>query len=806
MGRLGSLSLVRLPLIFALFGLAIGASAQFSGVYQPASGQSVAWNIDMGHNLVWGGHPYIPVGVEIGASPEAILAAKKSGFQDVLVDLPPDGAGWKDTVTKLESNGMRYILSIDGLFPSAKGFSIEPEAYRIDHINSDQHVQFALPGATSALAVLVTQRDSAVQNSERVPVTNGMFTYNVVAKTDLDEVLLVYPEQSEADHPDFWDEFDGRRDQLLAELNTSMLGAGLRGILNPLGRMFPSSVGAGLFVPDSPYFRSELVSFIRTKYRSVNTTVRAWGIGTNDFDSFETLARLAPLWSGARGVGKVWDTATNVLYDCDSRHSQMWSDLATVVSAAASKRFERLILAVQTVANVPILQDWTGWVPPFEATTGILTGVGFNAYGKSTPDVIESASRPTSSLLRWKNPGWLVCTQLNLNDDSDGSISFRTILDEMESMGVRGWFFKDANASVLSAAAGDVSRRETDTLSASTSPDTLFFPENALNPAIPERLPGGKWWLPAPIDGNRLDFGNGYFGYLTTDGTSYSTVIWTDGPAKLTKLRAANPKSVSLSRIDGAPVTFKLEKTAIDVTIDSVPMIIRTPGEVPVPEECFTETANRYAQLVSLADQQHKEIGEFSLFLRDTVSRFDHDPGGALMDLRKRFWLLNRMVAPFSWIEAESSRATNFSQIMAHSGCSEGAALLLHTPVTTDTKGFYADYPLNSHSTTDQEVWIAGWIPKEEEKYVAVDVSGQRLSIIDGPYSSYASGFAWYRLGVTRLLSTNSDLSIHVDSPEGAYLAIDVILLYPGTFKPNGVTMPDAAPFAAPQPTKKKRR
>lgn len=797
---------MRLPLTLALVGAVCAAFGQASGIYQPAAGQAVSWNVDLNHNMVWGGHPYIPVGVEIGPSADAVAAAKKSGFQDVIVDMPPDGAGWKDTIVRLESGGMRYILSIDGLFPSAKGFAIEPEAYRIDHITSDRHVEFPLPGATSALAVLVTQRDSTVQNSERIPVSDGKFSYNVATKTDLDEVLLVYPEESEANHPDFWDEFDNRRDELLAELNSCKAGPGLRAILNPLGRMFDDSSGAGLFVPESPYYRSELAAFLEAKYRSVNTAIRAWGIGTNDFDSFDQLARLAPLWSGTRGVAKIWDTSSNVLYDCDEHNTNYWLDVRSVVAAAAAKRFERLIGAVQTVADVPVIEDWTGWTEPFEATSSVLSGIGFSDEARTPQAAIEAASRPTSSILRWKSPGWLVCTHLSLNQNPDGGSGFSALLDQMESMGVRGWYLRDTNPAVLTAASNDAGRRESDTVSASVSPDPLFFPENAMNPAIPERLPGGKWWLPAPTDGNRLDFGSGYSGYVTSEGGVFSTVIWTDGPAKLTKLRASDPKAVTISRIDGTPVAAKLQKNGLILTIDQVPLILKTSGEVPVPDECFNDTANHYAQLVSLADQQHKEISEFTLFIRDVVTRYDKDPGGALIALRRKFWELNQIVAPFSWIEAEACRDTNFSQIVSRSACSGGAALLLQTPITTDPKGFYADYPLNSKATSDQEVWISGRIPKEAEKYVSVDVSGQHLSILDGPIGSYGDGYGWYRMGVTRLLGNNADLILRVNAPEGAYLAVDVVLLYPGTFKPNGVTMPDAVPFVQVKEGKGRKR
>lgn len=733
--------------------------------------------------------------MEISSSADAIAAAKKSGFSDVIVDLPPDGADWKSTISALESDGMRYILSIDGLFPSAKGFAIEPEAYRIDHITSDQHVEFPLPGATSALVVLVTQRDAAVESSERIPIRDGKFSYDVKTNTDLDEVLLVYPEQSDAGHPDYWDQFDGRRDMILSELNNCAPGPGLRAVLNPLGRMFSSAVGTGLFLPESPYFRSELVAYLRGKYRSPDTVIRSWGIGTNDLTSFEAVARLAPLWSGTRGIAKMWDTTTNNLYDCDSKHSNFWLDVDTVVAAAAAKRFERLILTIQSVADVPVIQDWTGWAAPFEASTAVLSGIGFNASGRSPEDIIEAAARPTSSILRWKSPGWLVCTQLELADNSDAASSFRDLMDQMESMGVRGWFLRDSGPGVVSAAANDAARRESDMLAASFAPDPLFFPENALNPAFPKRLPGGKWWLPAPLDGNRLDLGSGYLGYVTNDGTAYETVLWTNGPPKPTELRAANPKMVLISTIDGAPVLVKKQKNGLEVTIDQVPLIIRSAGEIPVPQECYDETANNYAQLVTVADSLHKEIGEYTIFLRDVAARYDKDPGGSVQELRKKFWELNRICAPFAWLEAESSRNTNFSEIAGRSGCSNGAALVLHTPVTTDPKGFFAEYSVHSLSKDNQEVWIAGKIPKEMEKYVTVDVAGQKLVITDGPLSTYSDGFGWYKLGSVKLAKETSDMSVRVYSRQGAYLAIDVVLFYPGSFNPDGVTMPPAVNF-----------
>jgi hypothetical protein len=271
------------------------------------------------------------------------------------------------------------------------------------------------------------------------------------------------------------------------------------------------------------------------------------------------------------------------------------------------------------------------------------------------------------------------------------------------------------------------------------------------------------------------------------------------------KLQMSNSKMASIMAIDGTDRKMRSSKGGVELLMDSNPVVVTTPGEIPIPAPCYVDTSLKFEKLLAYGNGFHKDVTEDGFFFRDAVEAYSHDPGGAFINLRKRFWILNRKMSKFDWIEAESTRTTNFSQVVAASGCSNGAALLLNAPITTDPRGFFATYPVSVKSDQDLEVWIAARIPVEARKYISVEVSGQRLSLTGGPSSSYSSGFGWYKLGTTKLSGPSAELTLLVTSPEGAYLAVDAILLYPGHFTPGGIMMPDAIPFDSMQLTQKKR-
>jgi hypothetical protein len=796
------------PYLFAAFVLVAGSAAgqTTSGVYQPSSGPASAWSISPTHTLLWDGAPYIPEGLRIGGTVADVVAAKKAGFQDLVVDLPPSGTGWKEVIDALEANGMRYLISVDSLIPSAKGIAVEPEAYRVSGINTDQHVEFALPGATSAMVMLVTERDATLQSSERVPVAGGRFKYDVKAPNGLDHVLLIYPEQAEASHPDYWEGFDLQRDLLLTALQHNKPGKGLRGILNPMGRLFSSVSTVGRFVPESAYFRMEFRAYLESKYRNIETAMRAWAMNANDVDSFDGLSRLVPMWSGSRGIGDLWDPTNDRMYTCEQRRSMIWTDIATVMSTAAAKRFERLVPAIQRVANVPVLQEWTGWTEPFESSRPLLNGIGYRATGATSLDLINAAARPVSSLLRWKSPGWLLCTDLNVDKLSDASATLSSALDDMESMGTRGFFLRSSNAAVLAASAADAIKRATDLSSAQASTEPAFFPENAWNPAVPMRLPAGRWWLPSPADGNRVDFGAGFHAYRYSDGSAFYTALWTTAGAGRVRLRMTKPESANFTTTDGSDPKLKRSKNGVELIMSQSPVIVSGTDELPVPEPAYLETSDKFSQLLKAGETAHRDIAQDAYLYGTELASFQRDPGGSFLDMRKQFWILNRKLSRFLWLEAENTKDTNFSEIMPASGCSNGSVLALHTPITTDARGFYAEYTIPVKTESEQEVWIAARIPEDARRSISMDIAGQRLNADSPPESPYSSGYAWYKIGTTKLNGRSAKLSLQVNSPEGADLAIDAILLFPGHFQPNGITMPDSIPFTTGPATTKGRK
>lgn len=776
-----------------------------SGTYQPASGTPISWRVAENHTLIWDGQPYVPEGLRINGTPSEIAAARKAGFQDVVVDVPPSGNGWKDTIDALESGGMRYILSIDALFPAAKGFSVEPEAYRVSGITGDQHIEFPLPGATSALAVLVTERDAAVQKTERVSISDGKFAYEVKTPTSLEQVLLIYPEQSDASHPDYWEQFDAQRDILLATLQHNKTGKGFRGILNPMGKLFAPAGHVGRFVPESPYFRMEFRTYLETKYRNVVTAERAWSMGTNDLDSFEALSRLVPLWSESRGVGLLWDPSTDRTYTCEQRRSVIWTDINTAVISAAAKRFQRVVAAVQTIEDVPVLQEWTGWMPPFEMSVPEITGIAYRASGSAAPDFVDAASRPASSLLRWKSPGWLVCTDFHLDKSSDPAGTIDLAMAHFGSMGTRGAFFRTSNPDVLKIMAAAAARNDLAAGAGQTAPTVLYFPENAYNPATPQLLPSGKWWLPSPADGNRIDLGSGFYGYRYADNNGINTVLWTTNGLGRVRLRMLNTKAPTFTTSDGSDPKLRTLKTGVELTMGPDPILISGTDEMPVPEACITETLEHYQQLLSFGLGQGLDMSTEDFFYKDALASFERAPGDSFVNLRKQFWLLDKRVGRFTWVEGESSKDTNFSEVILESGCSNHAALHLHSPVATQQQGYYATYSLPIHYDGDQEVWIAARIPESLRPFVTVDVSGQKMQVSGNPVGIYSSGYGWYRLGTTRATTRMAKLTVLVNAPEGADMAIDAVLLSPGNFSPNGIDLPNAIPFEAPAAPKKRK-
>lgn len=747
------------------------------------------WRINESNTLIWNEKPYLPVGVRIDGTPQAILEASGAGVKDVIIELPADGSGWDSAFRALDGANMRYILAISSLAPTCTGIAVEPQGYRVAGITTPRKVELTIAGATNALAAMVTKRDGTVQMTKRVKMPDGRFSLDVDPGNDLEHILIVYPIVNELRVPDYWSAFDARRDELINSLRAFKPGSGFRGILNPMGALVGFPGNESQFVPTNAVFRLELEAHLREKYTSVQAAIRSWSLGTNQIDSFPMLAKYVPLWSGSRGISQIWNPDNDDLITCESKRSTAWQDIQEVLRTTATRRYTRLVQSIQSVADVPVLQDFTGWPGPYAPSDSALNGVGMLMEGNSPASIVESGARASSTVLRWNHPGWLVVSGLDLVGEGASEAMLPDMFADATSMGARGWFVR-ARTETMRQLVGASSVGKDETL-ASWKPSPLFYPEAATNPAAPTRLPGGRWWLPSPAGGNRVDLGPNYAAYRYSDGSQKFVALWSVGAPRKTTVRLANLKNVVFETIDGSQTGAKVVRNGIELTIPTTPILLRGSEEIPVPQDAVDGTVIELNGLI-LKGGSRPGIGEEAFRLSENVAALERNPGGAFDGLRQSVHKLNIALGSYVWIEGETSKETNFSETMSSTGTSRGTVLNLRSRLPSPPEGYFATYNPTMRVEGEHEIWVAARIPGRYRDGFSVRIGDQVLKIQKGPLSLYGNGFGWFKMGQVSVVKGPIQLQIAMDSKEGADIAIDAVLLIPGRFDPNGIYPPKA--------------
>jgi hypothetical protein len=392
-------------------------------------------------------------------------------------------------------------------------------------------------------------------------------------------------------------------------------------------------------------------------------------------------------------------------------------------------------------------------------------------------------------MLRWKTPGWLPATEIDL-EGSDAANQVTGVMDDLLSLGARGVFFRSSTPAVVRAAAAEAARRAGETAPANGSPEAIFFPENATNPAVAQRLPGDRWWLPSPADGNRIDFGSGFFGYRMSDRGNPVTAIWCKTPVR-TVLHMAAPLKAKFAACDGTDPKPKAVKGGVELNLGEFPLLISGTDEIPIPDLAFQKTTQEVQGLLKEALSRHVGFSEETMMLGDAYKSFDRSPGGAFSTVRQMAHMLDFALSNYTWTEAERYDSTNFSEVQSMPGCSGERTLTLHSAIpTSDT--FYAEYKVPVRTVNDQEVWLAAKIPPEQRGFLSMRIGSQVFTISGDPIGLYGSGFGWYHLGTTKLLGQDARIRVVVNGA-GPDLALDAIVLAPANFQPDGVTLPEPA-------------
>ncbi len=745
-----------------------------------------AWSVNANNTLVWGGKAYMPIGARVDGTPEAIKKAQAAGIQDLIVELPANGAGWDEALAALNEGATRWFLAVASAAPAALGTVVEPQGFRMN-IQGKLDVDATFQAAEQTLAIVVDKRSFAVRTYQSFQTPNGRLKASFDSQVQTPHVLLFYPVTRDLRTPDFWEGFDGHRDTLLQTLKSKNLDDNFRGIIDPMGSVarFPSP--DIMFVPRSPIFAVEMESYLREKYGAVATCLRAWSIGAHDITGWDQLARLVPLWSDVKGIESVWDPVKDKVYPSDRETATVWTDIRTVIRSTAIRRYARLIQSIQEITDVPVIQTWGGWSGPYDGAQTGVAGVGCAFQASSISDVIESASRPASTVLQNDRSKVFMVTGLGIAPGSQLDID--TAIQELKGMGARGWFFRTTDPQQLSRIGSLAGRYRLDSADADWKPRALYYPEGARDAAtMPVKLFGGTWMLPSPAAGNRLELGSNLRGYYYSGLPRPYTVIWARRDPVETRLFLADPKSVKVESLDGSEVRIRVRKDSIELEITDVPLIFSGIEDVPIPEASYEEMVLTMTALFGNFGLLVDPGGDQEFLFAQNTTAFKRNPIGGYTALMRQFTSLAPRAAPYLWIEAERSPETNFGEPRYVPGASAGDALVLESKLS-DSKGYYARYPLRPRTKGAHEFWLAADIPASLRSEVTLVVDGKVLSITEGPKSFYGLDLAWYKLG-TAELKPESEVRLQVSPRVSSPIKVDVLVASPGPFVPNGSSLP----------------
>lgn len=746
---------------------------------------SATWSVNPNNALLWGGTPYMPIGVRVEGDVASLKAALDAGIEDLIVELPVSGAGWDEALALLNASGARWFLAVSSAAPAALGTVVEPQGFRMD-IEGKVEIDAKFQAAEQTLALVADKRTSTIRSYKAYETPGGVFRETLDSQVLTPHVVLFYPVVRDLQTPDFWEGFDGHRDALLQSLKTHELGAGFRGIIDPMGSVAKFPTPDIMFVPRSPIFAVEMEQFLKEKYGAIETCIRAWSIGAHDITNWDQLARLVPLWSDTKGVPSLWDPLRDRIYPSDRDRATTWTDIRAVLRSTAVRRYSRLVQAVRQVVDVPVIQTWGGWTGPYDNSQTGVAGVGVAFQADSISDVIESASRPASTVLSSGQGQVLMVTGLEIAKDA--RLDIENAYLDLKGMGARGWFFRTADPEKLATIAQMSKRHRGDTGDAGWKPKALFYPESARNPAMPVKLFGGTWMLPSPAAGNRLELGSTLRGYYYGGAPRPYTVIWAVGQPVETKLFMGDPKAVKVEALDGSEVRIRVRKDSIELTLTETPLIFSGIQDIPVPEISYEENVLLLSALFANFSLLVDPGGDQEFVFAQNTSAFKRNPIGGYTALMRQFNTLAPRAAPYMWIEAEKTPESNFGEPRFVPGASNGDCLVLESKLST-SKGYYARFPLRPRQVADHEFWIAADIPPALRSAVSLNVGGTVLKITERPISYYGLGLAWYKLGSAKM-SAQTEVRLEVSREVSAPIKVDVLVASPVPFRPDGARLP----------------
>jgi hypothetical protein len=780
---------VRIPFVAALIAAFPFCFAQSTGNYAGAT-----WSITPSRALDWGGKAYTPVGYRMPADSDSIARAQAAGIKDLVLDYSLS-ADIGPVLKQADSSGIRYLLALSDPAPTAPAFLVDPAGYRIDKISAKADISVPIKDARSVFYLILNASDYSIVSKGWSDVVSGSARLTLsLPASESGYVALLYPRLIQSQLPDYWELLDLRRDAMLAKLSKAGVGPGLRGVINPFGNAESWTQPEANLIPDSAMFRLEFQAYLQEKYKTVPQLELAWKLTRRDLDNFGIAARLVPLFGENRGVEAFFDPESSDVVYASRFQNAYWSDVRTVIATAAFRRTGRIAKAIRQVADVPVIYEWKDWSAVQYRETPSGDGIGMIAEGTGMNPLERYAAPTAATALAWNARRWLVATDIMGPFEDEKQL--RDVITQTIGLGSKAWFIRYRNGIENKWVATLAAEAEASPATAAEIPQAFFYPLNARYPANTMILPGNVWWLPVPVAGDRLNLGPNYEGYKLKAPFGEFTALWrTDAPTKV-KLRFSDPSVVSIRSYDGTPVDMKLVKEGIELIVDTLPIIITGTQEIPAPIDAIDLLRADFRALMREAQSKGVNTGSTQFAFDDAFRGMERSPGAAFTKMMDAYDELTLKVAPFSWIEGESSYETNFGEVVQDPAASNKRALSLNTTMKAPTGGYYAKYKFQSLPEMEvAEVWISASVPESLRPIAKISVGDVALAKLSDP--QYSGGdFAWYNLGKVTLRNGQYVLNVIVpaDAPEYR-MKIDSVLITPIPFKPNGPRIPRYVPI-----------
>lgn len=749
---------------------------------QPAA--QANWRVDDQFILRWGEQPYGPIGLRLAPDEDRLKALEKSTIRDVLLQMPLNGRLWEETFRRMEAIQARYLVEINSTPTPVEAVTVDPAGYR-DTVNGPKDLETTLPGASQVLVVVSEKQSQEVVQFQLVDTPGGKLKIHLNAIDGIDQWVTLYPIGQTLEVPDLWDGFDRHRDRLLSVFAQGKAGAGLRGILNPLGSLASLPSKDVRSIPTSSLFRQEFAETLEQKYKSVDVCMKAWSLQATSFNSFDELATLVPLWSGTRGIGAFWDRSRNDRVLCDGRKSQYWNDFHSVINSSYLRRYTRLVQALRNATHVPILQDWAGYSNTYESGNA-LDGIGVQFSAGGLQENLDSVCPAMSTAFRQGRSFWPIVTNLQVKDARE----LRAAVQDTAQVGFRGWFVDGSDLSLWNEVASLSQQGPSPT---APLPTPLFFPLGATNPAHCALLPGNRVWLPSPQAGSRLQLGPDFSGYNL--GTTL--VLWGNKGIQRTLLLTSDNETgtPSLTPIDGTNPQPKKIKEGWEVTLSDLPTIIEGLKGSVVPKTAVERLKKEAAQIYAKGEKAKIDLFVEGQAFQTAVGSLGRDPSSAYWQMELQYQRICSKAGESIWLEAELSKSHTFSESVGANGCSNGAMLASWMETSFGPKQMQADFTVPVRTEEAQTVWVAAKIPKGFHDRVTLQIGRQLLTLEPNPTGSYGLGFDWYRAGEVRLIGSTVKMKLQVKPVEGVLIGIDSILFTPMPFIPNGLNRPAPMQF-----------